>query len=104
MTLPCEGDTGVRNLTGVTTEPDVNPADLRIDRDRLLDRLAALSDIGGIAGTTGSSRLAFSDDDKGGRDLVRTWMDGSTLIRNALQAYHRDVTSGAFPNGEESYR
>jgi 3-methyl-2-oxobutanoate hydroxymethyltransferase len=36
--------------------------------------------------------------------FVRTWMDGSTLIRNALQAYHRDVTSRAFPNGEESYR
>lgn len=36
--------------------------------------------------------------------FVRTWMDGSTLIRDALQAYHRDVTSRAFPNGEESYR
>ena len=35
--------------------------------------------------------------------FVRTWMDGSTLIRDALQAYHRDVTSGAFPNGDESY-
>ncbi|MCD4750632.1 MAG: 3-methyl-2-oxobutanoate hydroxymethyltransferase [Thermoanaerobaculales bacterium] len=36
--------------------------------------------------------------------FVRTWMDGSTLIRDALQAYHRDVTSGQFPNGQESYR
>jgi 3-methyl-2-oxobutanoate hydroxymethyltransferase len=36
--------------------------------------------------------------------FVRTWMDGSTLIRDALQAYHRDVTAGTFPNGEESYR
>ena len=36
--------------------------------------------------------------------FVRTWLDGSKLIRNALQAYHNDVTSGAFPNGEESYR
>ena len=36
--------------------------------------------------------------------FVRTWMDGSTLIRDALQAYHRDVTSRVFPNGEESYR
>jgi 3-methyl-2-oxobutanoate hydroxymethyltransferase len=35
--------------------------------------------------------------------FVRTWMDGSTLIREALQAYHRDVTSRAFPNREESY-
>ena len=36
--------------------------------------------------------------------FVRTWMDGSTLIREALDAYHRDVTSGRFPNGSESYR
>jgi 3-methyl-2-oxobutanoate hydroxymethyltransferase len=36
--------------------------------------------------------------------FVRTWMDGSTLIRDALQAYHRDVRSRTFPNGEESYR
>ena len=36
--------------------------------------------------------------------FVRTWLDGSRLIRNALQAYHNDVTSGTFPNGEESYR
>jgi 3-methyl-2-oxobutanoate hydroxymethyltransferase len=35
--------------------------------------------------------------------FVRTWLDGSTLIRGALQAYHRDVTEGRFPNGEESY-
>jgi 3-methyl-2-oxobutanoate hydroxymethyltransferase len=35
--------------------------------------------------------------------FVRTWMDGSTLIRNALQSYHRDVVERTFPNGEESY-
>ena len=35
--------------------------------------------------------------------FVRTWLDGSTLIHDALQAYHRDVTEGRFPNGEESY-
>jgi 3-methyl-2-oxobutanoate hydroxymethyltransferase len=36
--------------------------------------------------------------------FVRTWLDGSTLIRDALQAYHRDVADGSFPNGEESYK
>lgn len=36
--------------------------------------------------------------------FVRTWMDGATIIRQALQAYHEDVVSGDFPNGEESYR
>lgn len=35
--------------------------------------------------------------------FVRTWLDGSTLIRGALQAYHSDVVDGTFPNGEESY-
>ncbi|MGD9252840.1 MAG: 3-methyl-2-oxobutanoate hydroxymethyltransferase [Holophagae bacterium] len=35
--------------------------------------------------------------------FVRTWMDGSTLIRDALQSYHKDVVERTFPNGEESY-
>ena len=35
--------------------------------------------------------------------FVRTWMDGSNLIREAVQAYHEDVTSGSFPNSRESY-
>ncbi|MDH4277100.1 MAG: M20 family metallo-hydrolase [Acidimicrobiia bacterium] len=48
--------------------------DLRIDIERLLARLIELSDIGGIDGTTGCSRLAFTDADKAGRDLVVTWM------------------------------
>ncbi len=47
---------------------------LGIDRTRLLQRLSELSDIGGIEGTTGSSRLAFTDADRRGRDLVVTWM------------------------------
>jgi len=36
--------------------------------------------------------------------FVRSWMDGATIIRQALQAYHDDVVSGDFPNGGESYR
>ncbi|MFV2072511.1 MAG: 3-methyl-2-oxobutanoate hydroxymethyltransferase [Thermoanaerobaculales bacterium] len=36
--------------------------------------------------------------------FVRTWMDGATIIRQALQAYHKDVVSGDFPNGGESYQ
>jgi len=35
--------------------------------------------------------------------FVRTWLDGSQLIREALQNYHQDVVEGTFPNGEESY-
>ncbi|MEM9655496.1 MAG: Zn-dependent hydrolase [Actinomycetota bacterium] len=48
--------------------------DLRIDGARLLDRLIELGEIGAIPDTTGSSRLAFTDADKTGRDLVMTWM------------------------------
>ena len=48
--------------------------DLRIDIDRLLGRLADLAAIGAIEGTEGSSRLAFTDDDRDGRDLVVSWM------------------------------
>jgi N-carbamoyl-L-amino-acid hydrolase len=47
---------------------------LRIDGARLADRLAALGEVGAIAGTTGCSRLAFTEADRRGRDLVVTWM------------------------------
>ncbi len=48
--------------------------DLRIDRDRLIRRLEELGAIGAIGGTTGCARLALTDEDREGRDLVRTWM------------------------------
>jgi len=47
---------------------------LRIDNDRLGRRLAELATIGAIAGTDGCSRLALSDEDRVGRDLVVGWM------------------------------
>lgn len=52
----------------------INLADPQIDVDRLSRRLADLSAIGGIEGTEGSSRLALTDEDRAGRDLVVTWM------------------------------
>jgi len=48
--------------------------DLRIDIDRLIDRLAALAEIGAIDGTEGCARLALTDEDRAGRDLVVSWM------------------------------
>jgi N-carbamoyl-L-amino-acid hydrolase len=51
----------------------VSAADLRIDGERLLSRLARLAEIGPIDGG-GSCRLALTDDDKAGRDLVVGWM------------------------------
>ena len=46
---------------------------LRIDGDRLLRRLEDLAAIGPIDGG-GSCRLALTDEDRAGRDLVVTWM------------------------------
>lgn len=51
--------------------------DLRVDGDRLLRRIFELGEIGAIRGSEGepgSARLALSDEDKAGRDLVTTWM------------------------------
>ena len=47
---------------------------LSINIDRLSARLAELAAIGAIEGTEGSARLALTDEDKAGRDLVVTWM------------------------------
>src|SRR3954451_24948015 len=52
------------------------PADvesLRISLPRLRARLDALAEIGAIDGG-GNARLALTDDDRRGRDLVVTWM------------------------------
>ena len=46
---------------------------LRIDADRLMRRIGELAAIGPIEGG-GSSRLALTDEDRAGRDLVVTWM------------------------------
>ena len=47
--------------------------ELRVDGARLLRRLAALGEISPIEGG-GNNRLALTDADKEGRDLVVTWM------------------------------
>jgi len=46
---------------------------LRVDADRLLRRLRELGEIGAIAGG-GCARLALTDADRAGRDLVTMWM------------------------------
>jgi beta-ureidopropionase / N-carbamoyl-L-amino-acid hydrolase len=50
---------------------------LRINGDRLLQRIRQLGELGAIFGPNGepgSARLALTDDDRVGRDLVVTWM------------------------------
>ena len=52
-------------------------AALRVDGDRLLRRIADLGTVGPIVGSQGepgSARLALTDEDRVGRDLVATWM------------------------------
>jgi beta-ureidopropionase / N-carbamoyl-L-amino-acid hydrolase len=51
--------------------------DLRVDGERLWGRLAALGEIGAVLGPNdehGSARLALSDADREGRDVVVGWM------------------------------
>ena len=45
----------------------------RINRDRLLERLATFNQIGALPGG-GNCRLALSDEDRAGRDLLVEWM------------------------------
>ena len=52
-------------------------AELRIDVDRLMARIESLGEIGAISGPDGArgcARLALTDADRAGRDLVVTWM------------------------------
>lgn len=59
------------------TPPPPRRDDLRIDIERLLGRLDELAQIGridGPSGEWGSARLALTDDDRAGRDLVVDWM------------------------------
>ncbi len=53
------------------------PTSLRVVGDRLLRRLDELGELGAIVGANGekgSARLALTDEDRAGRDLVITWM------------------------------
>ncbi len=54
------------------------PDGLRIDGDRLMRRIEDLAVIGPIEGG-GSCRLALTDEDRAGRDLVVTWMHDLSL-------------------------
>ena len=49
------------------------PVQLRVNGDRLMQRLMDLAEIGSIDGG-GCARLALTDEDKAGRDLVIAWM------------------------------
>src|SRR5262245_40445598 len=56
-----------------------------INRDRLLDRLETFNRIGALPGG-GNCRLALSDEDRAGRDLLVQWMRelGLTVTIDAI--------------------
>jgi N-carbamoyl-L-amino-acid hydrolase len=56
-------------MAGMTTPP----SPLRVDGRRLLDRIEQLGAVGAIDGG-GVCRLALTDEDRAGRDLVVSWM------------------------------
>ena len=78
---------------------------ISINGARLLDRIAELAQIGAIEGTQGCSRLAFSDADREGRDLVVTWMQdlGLTVtvdaVGNVVASTSDDGVAGAVMAG-----
>jgi N-carbamoyl-L-amino-acid hydrolase len=71
--------------------------DLRVSMPRLRGRLDALAEIGAIDGG-GCARLALTDDDRRGRDLVVMWMRDLGLrvdvdeIGNVVATYPADAT------------
>jgi beta-ureidopropionase / N-carbamoyl-L-amino-acid hydrolase len=76
---------------------DTNLESLRISLPRLRARLDALAEIGAIDGG-GCARLALTDDDRRGRDLVVTWMNDLGLrvdideIGNVVGTWPPDAT------------
>src|SRR5258705_549548 len=68
----------MRGGAGMTTSP-------RIDLDRLLGRLNAFNRVGALPGG-GNCRLALSDEDRAGRDLLVRWMRdiGLTVTVDAI--------------------
>ena len=76
-----------------------------INGARLVDRIDELAQIGAIDGTRGCSRLAFSDADLEGRDLVVTWMHdlGLTVtidaVGNVVASTSSDGAAGAVMTG-----
>ena len=82
-----------------------NSPSVSINGERLLERIAELAQIGEIEGTKGCSRLAFTDADREGRDLVVTWMRdlGLTVtidaVGNVVASSNPDGASGAVMAG-----
>jgi N-carbamoyl-L-amino-acid hydrolase len=77
---------------------------VRIDRERLLGRLDALAEIGAIDGG-GVNRLALTDADRLGRDLVVSWMSDLGLrvevdgIGNVVGTWPHDRTDAPVMTG-----
>lgn len=78
---------------------------ITVDAGRLQHRLAELAAIGAIEATEGCARLALTDEDRDGRDLVVTWMRDLGLhvtidaIGNAVGVLGAETVAGAVLTG-----
>lgn len=76
-----------------------------INGARLQDRLAELAAIGAIEGTAGCARLALTDEDRAGRELVVAWMRDLGLnvtidgVGNVIGVLGSDSVAGAVLTG-----
>ena len=76
---------------------------LRINGNRLWDRLDELAQVGAIPGTLGSSRLALTKEDGQARDLVVSWMRQLEMevsidqIGNVIGLWHGKGTDRNLP-------
>jgi beta-ureidopropionase / N-carbamoyl-L-amino-acid hydrolase len=71
------------------TDQHVAHQDLRIDGERLWSRIEALGEVGAVQGPNGErgcARLALTDQDRDGRDLVVSWMRdlGMSVVIDAI--------------------
>jgi N-carbamoyl-L-amino-acid hydrolase len=78
---------------------------LAIDGRRFQRRLAELAAVGAIEGTEGCARLALTDEDRHGRELVVTWMRDLGLhvsvdgVGNVVGVLGADTVAGAVLTG-----
>ncbi len=77
---------------------------LQINSGRLWGRIDELAQVGAIADTGGCSRLALTDEDRDGRNLVLTWMEDLGMeiaidgVGNVVGTWFGDDTDRSLPS------
>jgi len=77
---------------------------LQINSERLWRRIDELAQVGAIADTNGCSRLALTDEDREGRNLVITWMEDLGMeitidgVGNVVGTWFGNSTNKSLPS------